>query len=104
MQMSRINYILPHRSLPRKDARIEKKDDSVVLHTKPVTSFSLKVNCCRIALNASFKSSLMEFAVIYNRFRLRINNAETAQLEERNKYKDETMILRVRSLSCKEMG
>jgi len=46
----------------------------------------------------------MEFAVIYNRFRLRINNAETAQLEERNKYKDETMILRVRSLSCKEMG
>ena len=79
------NCKLPFRSLPRKDARIEKKDGSMVLHTKPVTGFSLKVNCCRIALNASFQSSLVEVVVIYNRFRLRINHAETAQLEERNK-------------------
>ena len=73
------------RSLPRKDARIEKKDGSVVLHTKPVTGFSLKVNCCRIALNASFQSPLAEGVIIYNRFHLRINHAETAQLEKRNK-------------------
>jgi len=69
MQMSRNNYInnciLPFRSLPRKDARIEKKDDSVVCHTKPMTGFSLKVNCCRIALNALFQSSLVEGVIIF---------------------------------------
>jgi hypothetical protein len=84
MQKSRNNYILPLRSLPRKDARTEKKDGYMVLHTKPVTGFSLKVNCCIIAINVLFQSSLVEDVIIFNRFRLRINHAETAQLEERN--------------------